>query len=75
MHVFMYELNFVAKTFKIELKVRTLSFVGSQCDQLLLKVTRLEAVLAKMVELEASQDPYMLQVNILTLIFTLICFK
>ena len=27
-------------------------------------MTRLEAVLAKMVELEASQDPYMLQVNI-----------
>jgi len=26
------------------------------------EVTRLEAVLAKMVELEASQDPYMLQV-------------
>ena len=27
-------------------------------------MTRLEEVLAKMVELEASQDPYMLQVNI-----------
>ena len=26
------------------------------------QVTRLEAVLARMVELEASQDPYMLQV-------------
>ena len=29
-----------------------------------LQVTRLEAVFAKMVELEASQDPYMLQVDI-----------
>ena len=29
-----------------------------------LQVTRLEAVLAKMVELEASKDPYMLQVGI-----------
>ena len=29
-----------------------------------LQVTRLEAVFAKMVELEASQDPYMLQVGI-----------
>ena len=28
-----------------------------------LQVTRLEAVLAKMVDLEASQDPYMLQVR------------
>ena len=28
------------------------------------QVTRLEAVLAKMIELEASQDPYMLQVVI-----------
>jgi len=41
-----------------EFKVRDMSGIWRD----FVEVTRLEAVLAKMVELEASQDPYMLQV-------------
>ena len=37
------------------------------------QVTRLEAVLARMVELEASQDPYMLQVIDLVILSSQSC--